>query len=158
MPAPKGNKYAKGNPGGGRPTLYNADNVRLAYHVALLGATDVELANVLQVSVTTIETWKRRHKEFSEALRRGKMIADAKVVEALRNRALGYSHRKRRSSTTTARSWAETTKHYPPETAAASLWLRNRQPDKWRDKPVPQAKSADDPIVVIVRFGDGRQD
>jgi hypothetical protein len=26
------------------------------------------------------------------------------------------------------------TKHYPPDTQAASLWLRNRQPQKWRDK------------------------
>jgi hypothetical protein len=25
-------------------------------------------------------------------------------------------------------------KCYPPDTAAASLWLRNRQPAKWRDK------------------------
>jgi hypothetical protein len=24
--------------------------------------------------------------------------------------------------------------HYPPDTAAASLWLRNRRSDKWRDK------------------------
>ena len=24
--------------------------------------------------------------------------------------------------------------HYPPDTTAASLWLRNRQPNKWRDK------------------------
>jgi hypothetical protein len=23
--------------------------------------------------------------------------------------------------------------HYPPDTQAASLWLRNRQPGKWRD-------------------------
>jgi hypothetical protein len=24
--------------------------------------------------------------------------------------------------------------NYPPDTAAASLWLRNRQPEKWRDR------------------------
>ena len=24
--------------------------------------------------------------------------------------------------------------HHPPDTAAASLWLRNRQPKLWRDK------------------------
>ena len=27
-----------------------------------------------------------------------------------------------------------TVKHYPPDTQAASLWLRNRQPQLWRDK------------------------
>ena len=24
--------------------------------------------------------------------------------------------------------------HHPPDTQAASLWLRNRQPHRWRDK------------------------
>jgi len=28
----------------------------------------------------------------------------------------------------------ELTKHYPPETGAAFLWLKNRQPKKWKDK------------------------
>jgi hypothetical protein len=27
-----------------------------------------------------------------------------------------------------------TTKHYPPATQAASLWLRKRQPQLWSDK------------------------
>ena len=29
---------------------------------------------------------------------------------------------------------ARTPEHYPPDTPAASLWLRNRQPAKWRDR------------------------
>lgn len=28
----------------------------------------------------------------------------------------------------------EVVKHYPPDPAAASLWLRNRQGGRWRDK------------------------
>ena len=30
--------------------------------------------------------------------------------------------------------YAPYTEHYPPDTQAASLWLRNRQPAKWRDR------------------------
>jgi len=30
--------------------------------------------------------------------------------------------------------YARYVQHYPPDTTAASLWLRNRQPDKWRDR------------------------
>ena len=26
------------------------------------------------------------------------------------------------------------TEHFPPDTAAAFIWLKNRQPDRWRDK------------------------
>jgi hypothetical protein len=35
--------------------------------------------------------------------------------------------------------YAEYTEHYPPDTGAASLWLRNRQPEKWRDKGCPSS-------------------
>ena len=28
----------------------------------------------------------------------------------------------------------EYTEHYPPDTTAAIFWLKNRQPEKWRDK------------------------
>ena len=30
--------------------------------------------------------------------------------------------------------YAPYTKHYPPDTKAALRWLRNRQPDVWRDR------------------------
>ena len=30
------------------------------------------------------------------------------------------------------------TKHIPPDTGAAAFWLKNRRPDKWRDKPEPE--------------------
>ena len=33
-----------------------------------------------------------------------------------------------------ARAGGAPTSHYPPDTQAASLWLRNRQPAKWRDR------------------------
>ena len=74
-------------------------------------------------------------------MRRGKIRADALVSESLLARAVGYSHPDvdiRTIAVGDGRSkivQTKVTKHYPPDTAAASLWLRNRQPDKWRDKP-----------------------
>ncbi len=44
-----------------------------------------------------------------------------------------------------------TVKHYPPDTQAASLWLRNRQPDKWRDKLTHEHAGPDGGPVVNVR-------
>ncbi len=40
-----------------------------------------------------------------------------------------------------------TTKRYPPDTQAASLWLRNRQPAKWRDK--QEIEQSGEPLVII---------
>jgi hypothetical protein len=37
-----------------------------------------------------------------------------------------------------------TTKHYPPDTAAAIIWLKNRQPERWRDKIEQEVKVTKD--------------
>ena len=53
-----------------------------------------------------------------------------------------------------------TIKHYPPDTTAGIFWLKNRQRDKWRDK--PEADDPDDlpvtPVKVVVQVKDARAD
>ena len=135
MPAPKKNKNAVGNKGGGRPSLYKKEHAELAYKICLLGATDKKLAEIFGVGETTINEWKKQHVEFSEALTRGKEIADAVIAESLFHRAKGYSHPEVDIRVVDhAIVQTPLTKHYPPDTQAASLWLRNRQPALWRDK------------------------
>lgn len=36
----------------------------------------------------------------------------------------------------------KTKKHVPGDTLAMMYWLKNRRPDKWRDKPVEQGDTA----------------
>jgi uncharacterized protein YjcR len=60
MSAPKGNKNALGNRGGGRETTYSPEYAEKAFKIALLGATDKELADILGVSETTINAWKKK--------------------------------------------------------------------------------------------------
>jgi hypothetical protein len=49
-------------------------------------------------------------------------------------RATGYSHPETKVF---CGEWGErqvkVTKHYPPDTAACFIWLKNRRPEKWRD-------------------------
>lgn len=119
----------------GRPTAYRPEYAQQVYKLCLLRATDVELADFFGVSERTLNTWKDKHPEFLQSITRGKVQADAEVAEKLRERAMGYSHPEEKifqSGGEIIR--AETIRHYPPDTQAASLWLRNRQPDKWRDK------------------------
>ena len=57
------------------------------------------------------------------------------MAERLYKRALGYEHPEVHVSNYQGEiTLTPLTKHYPPDTQAASLWLRNRQPKKWRDK------------------------
>jgi hypothetical protein len=133
--APKGNKFAAGNPGGGRPTQFKLEYVRLAKSMCALGATDAELAEAFEVSITTINTWKARHKEFSAALKMGKSEADERVERSLYHKALGYtfdSEKVFQFQGEIVRT--KTVEHVPPDTTACIFWLKNRDPENWRDK------------------------
>jgi hypothetical protein len=78
---------------------------------------------------------KRKHPKFSESIKAGKEYADANVASRLYERAMGYSHPEVHVSNYQGEiTLTPLVKHYPPDTNAASLWLRNRQPQKWRDK------------------------
>jgi hypothetical protein len=125
----------KNKPGAGRPTDYREEHNELAYKLCLLGAKDTEIADILGVSEQTLNAWKTAHPKFLESMRDGKEVADATIANSLYQRAKGYSHPDVHiSNFQGAITETPLTKHYPPDTAAASLWLRNRQPQRWRDK------------------------
>lgn len=121
---------------GGRPSDYKDEYTELAYNYCLLGATDADLGNFFGVSETTINNWKKDHPEFLESLKRGKQQADAQVAKSLFQRATGYSHPETKIATTEGRitDSQEFEKHYAPDPTAAIFWLKNRQPELWRDK------------------------
>jgi transcriptional regulator with XRE-family HTH domain len=106
--------------------------------MAAYGLTDEEIATELGISRKTLCEWKKKHPEFAEALRGGKYLADAQVEDALFTRALGYEYEEteRRLNKRTGRLEATkiTTKKVEPSTTAQIFWLKNRRPDRWRDK------------------------
>jgi hypothetical protein len=119
--------------GKGQPTLYRSEYDEQAYKLCLLGATDYEIADFFIVTEQTINNWKSDYPQFFESMRRGKILADANVSEKLYHRALGYSHEDEKLFLFEGEVIREdTTKHYPPDTAAARLWLLNRRPKDWR--------------------------
>jgi hypothetical protein len=119
----------------GRPTDYKPEYVDMVYKLCLLGATDAQMADLIGVSETTFHNWKLKHPEFLESITRGKVVADAEIAESLFHRAKGYSHEAVKIFNNQGEIIeAPYREHYPPDTQAASLWLRNRQPALWRDK------------------------
>lgn len=125
----------------GRPSSYKPEYAELCFKFALLGASDARMAELLGVAESTFHLWKTQHPEFSESINAGKEEADAKVAASLYHRAIGYSHKEDDIRTVALGNnmgseivITPTEKHYPPDTQAASLWLRNRQPKLWRDK------------------------
>lgn len=104
------------------------------------------------IHVATLCDWKNRFPQLSESLKKGKAPVDQQVENALFKRAIGYQYeeiitdveeyptsqvdengqiivkeiRKTRTILKTAL----------PDTTAQIFWLKNRRPDKWRDKPI----------------------
>ncbi|MCJ7483893.1 MAG: hypothetical protein MUO31_13120 [Thermodesulfovibrionales bacterium] len=117
----------------GRKSIYRATFPEMAYKLCLLGVTDAMMAEVFEVSEATLNTWKKKHPLFLESLKKGKVQADAEVAKALFRRACGYSHPDVHISNFQGKiTVIDITKHYPPDTAAAFIWLKNRA--GWKDK------------------------
>lgn len=120
----------------GRPTKFSKKIIPQVYELCLLGATDAELAVFFNISESTLNTWKKKHPDFLESLKRGKDIADARVANSLFQRAIGFEGTETKVATFegTISDVQEVPKNYPPDTTAAIFWLKNRQAQKWRDK------------------------
>jgi len=120
----------------GRPSKYKAEFAAQARKLCELGATDLEIANFFDVSVSTVNAWKVSNPEFSESLKRGKEVADDLVEERLFQRAVGYSHDAVKIFMPAGASepvYAPYIEHHAPDTTSAIFWLKNRRPEKWRD-------------------------
>jgi hypothetical protein len=128
VPAPKGNQFAKGSKTNGRPSLYRPQYAKQAKELCERGATNGMLARFFGVNVSTIWEWSLRYKDFYDALRMGKAIADECVERSLYARCLGYDF------DFDLGGGEVVIRHLPPDIPAIKMWLYNRQPNKWREK------------------------
>ena len=119
----------------GRPTKYKKEFCIQAEKLCRKGFIDTEIADFFEVNVDTIYEWKKRHSEFSDALKSGKRYSDDAVVSALYNRALGYEVTEvKNEEGSQGNKVVSHKKHIAGDTTAQIFWLKNRQPEQWRDK------------------------
>jgi hypothetical protein len=119
----------------GAPTLYKPEYPEQIRKLCLLGATNVELADFFGVANSTYEKWVRKYPEVREAMRLGKMLANATVAESLYKRATGYSHPEIDIRVVKGEIVkTEIVKHYAPDTTACIFFLKNRDKANWRDR------------------------
>lgn len=139
----------------GRPTKYKDEYYIQVEKLCKLGATDKEIAEFFDVDEATINRWKIDHIEFCESIKKGKTLADAEVASKLYHRATGYEHPETDIRVLEGQiTKTEITKHYPPDTTAAIFWLKNRQPQTWRDKVTQEITGKDGGAIKV----DSKQD
>ena len=140
--------------------------------LCLLGATDAQLGESFGVSERTINTWKGEHPAFLHALKRGKSEADVKVAGAMYEHAQGsewveeqaikckrveYKDGKRVLEEEYVEI-VEVTRRAPPDTTSGIFWLKNRQPQLWRDRQSIEHTGPDGGPIMTVIEADGAKE
>lgn len=128
----------------GRPTDYREEYCKDVYKLCLLGATDQEIADFFECDKQTIYNWKEKHPQFFDSIKKGKVIADAKVANSLYNRAKGFKRTKKIVRKNDDGELEELTHedYFPPDPTSMIYWLKNRRgrvneaegAQKWADK------------------------
>lgn len=111
------------------------------------------MAEYFNVTEVTINNWKKKYPNFFKSLKRGKDIADNKVIASLFERATGYSHPDVHISNFQGDiTITPIIKHYPPEVTACIYWLINRQPDNWKKNGKDYSENSNTPNVIDFKF------
>lgn len=116
------------------------------------GLTDVQIAKNMGITATSLYNYKNKYVEIFEALKKGKEVVDREVENALIKRALGYRYEEVTKELKDGELQVTkiVTKEVSPDTGAAAFWLKNRKPDKYRDKP-----ETEDNKQMTISFDEG---
>lgn len=91
------------------------------------GLTDEQIAQNMGITAKTLYEWKKKYSEICESLKRNKDVADRQVENALFENAINGN------------------------ITAQIFWLKNRKPDKWRDKQEYEDRTAIEKLDEILK-------
>lgn len=105
------------------------------------GLIDTQIAAEIGIHTSTLYEWQNKYPEIRDALKIGKEVVDRQVENALLKRALGYDYEEvkqvieKGTNDTVRRRTEKTSKHVAGDVTAQIIWLKNRKPEAWRDRP-----------------------
>jgi len=140
----------------GRKSIFTLKLAERIYFLAKKGMTDAETAYAIGIGEDTLTKWKAS-KRFASMLDTAKQDIDDRVEQSLLKRALGYKYQERHremiqtgtedvpdpeskdgKGTKKIPVFREVNKliekEIPPSDVACFFWLKNRRPEKWREK------------------------
>lgn len=113
------------------------------------GLSDEQIMKNIGIAKDTYYRWKNDFKEFADAIKRGKAPVDFEVENALLKTALGHTMTLKKPIKVKVEKqlsgkgkiveehieYAEEEVYIPPNAVAQIFWLKNRKPERWRDRP-----------------------
>jgi hypothetical protein len=129
----------------GRPSKYDKvikDQLNKIMELAAHGFTDEEISRFVGIATSTYYEYLKKHPEFSESIKRGKINADNEVTKSSYKLCTGFEVIEETleyvpgsgDSKTTVKQVKKVRKYFPPNITAIIWWQSNRQGDRWRNK------------------------
>lgn len=118
--------------GVGRPSKYDPSFAGIAQAMAAAGAPEYVIAAHLEISPTTMWSWKAEHPEFLKALALGKEVIDHALRATMIQRALGYSYETQKAFQTGV--VVTITETLPPSESMLKFLGMNRMPAEFSDE------------------------
>lgn len=117
-----------------------SDNLILLEGWARDGLSREQIAHNMGINRKTLAEWEKKYTPISNTLKKGREVVDLEVENALLKRALGCKQKKKVTIEKITEKGKEIeTKteeiELPGDTTAQIFWLKNRRPDKWKDRP-----------------------
>lgn len=106
------------------------DSLTLLRGWARDGLTDEQIADKMHIGYSTLQAWKSKYQDIQDAIKKGKEVIDDEVEEKLLELV------------------------FEGNITAIIFWLKNRRPDKWRDKPKDELNT-DRKITVVFEDEEG---
>lgn len=116
----------------------------MAKKIYELGGTVSDLAEAFNVSIETIDKWRKEQKDFVQACKQGAGKANSEVQRRVFKMAIGYEYVVEEVRFYQGRVHiVKYCKHVPADLRAAKVWLLNRYSKNWADKPEPEKEESD---------------
>lgn len=126
---------------GGRPPKYTEwiteEGLAQITKWAEMGLIGKQISHNMGISHATLCEWQNKFPELLEAIKTGRRVKDFEVENSLLQRATGYQYEEEvyeRNQEGELICVKKVLKSQAPDVAAQIFWLKNRQPELWRDK------------------------
>lgn len=124
------------------------------------GLDIAQIARNVGVKRQTLYDWCTKHKEIADALKKGTEVSNYEVENALYKSAVGFYVTEQEQTEVQgfdANGEPRTTitkhqrrRYIPPQLGAMCFILKNRLPEKWRDRPVVEDNRALETLTNIL--------
>jgi hypothetical protein len=153
---------------GGRPMKHDLSDekfLKAVQKVASFGATNEEIGQVFSISTSTLDNYNKDER-FLGAIKKGKFLADTKVIKSLYKRACGYNVKETTKELKNVKVLDDNgeldeiveemkitkivTKHVAADPTAIAYWLNNRRRDDWKQRQHVEGSVKIDKIKVEI--------